>query len=152
MSKVKIGSKTWVIVCDGAHSLFLRNDGNEHVLNLVEVYSGHHPLKATHELGVDRPGRVYASKGGARSSVEASDLHLKAEEEFAANVGDRLEEHMRSGAMSRFILIAPPRMLAFLRTHMKPAVEDAMKASLAKDLTKLTLHEIEAHLQDGPDM
>ncbi len=147
MNRFKIGSKTWVIVCDGAKALFLRNDGDAQSLNLVEILSFHEPLKATHDLGTDRPGRVYASRDGTRSSVENGDLHRRAEEAFVIRVANQLDEYAQSGTIEHFVLVAPAKTLGLLRQHMKPAAQAAMKAVVNKDLTKLPIYEIEAHLQ-----
>ena len=147
MNRFKIVSKTWVIVCDGAKALFLRHDGDAQFLNLVEIRSFHEALKATHDLGTDHPGRVFASQDGTRSSVETADLHHKAEEAFIVRVADQLDEYARSGAIAQFVLIAPAKTLGFLRRHMTPAAQAAMKGVVNKDLTKLPIGEIEAHLQ-----
>lgn len=152
MNGFKIGRKNWVIVCDGATALFLRNDGDGQVLNLVEVDAYHEPLKATHDLGADRPGRVYASEGGARSSIESTDLHHKTEEEFVTKIADRLDDYVRGGIIANFVLVAPPRTLGFLRKYMSVAVMNAMKAVVNKDLTKLPVYDIEAHLQRQADV
>ncbi|WP_168879181.1 host attachment protein [Rhizobium sp. P28RR-XV] len=152
MSEFKIGQKCWVIVCDGARALFLRNDGDGQFLNLVEVDVYHEASKATHDLGTDRPGRIHASEGGARSSVESTDLHGKAEEEFVTKIADRLDEYVSGGAIANFVLVAPPRTLGFLRKYMSVAAMNAMKAVVNKDLTKLPVYEIEAHLQRQADI
>lgn len=152
MSGFTIGKETWVIVCDGARALFLRNDGNGQSLNLVEVDAFHQTLKATHELGADHPGRAYASEGGARSSVESPDLHRKAEEEFVTRIADLLDKYVSDGVVASFILVAPPRTLGFLRKYMSAAALSVMKAVINKDLTKLPVYEIEAHLKHQADI
>jgi protein required for attachment to host cells len=152
MSGFKIDHKTWVIVCDGAKALFLRNDGDRQFPNLVEVDAYHQRLKATHDLGTDHPGRVYASEGGTRSSVESTDLHHQAEEEFVTKVADHLDKYVSDGVIADFILVAPPRTLGFLRKYMSAAAASAMKAAVNKDLTKLPVYEIEAHLQRQADI
>ncbi|NLS08247.1 host attachment protein [Rhizobium sp. P32RR-XVIII] len=85
MDRLRIHSKDWLLVCDGSKALFLRNEGDAQDLDLVEVRTSINERVSTHESGTDRPGRVYASAGGMRSSVEAPDLHERQEQEFLAN-------------------------------------------------------------------
>ncbi|MBB6303778.1 host attachment protein [Rhizobium leucaenae] len=147
MTQLKIKWKDWVLVCDGAKALFLRNDGDAEILNLVLVHETAEPVEATRALGSDRPGRVYASEGGARSAVEAVDLHEKAEEDFLAATAAQLDAFVHDGTISHLTLIAPPKALGILRKHIGPSGRAAITAELAKDLTKLPIDEIETRLR-----
>lgn len=62
MSRIVIGRKAWVVVCDGGKALFLRNDGDADLVNLtVADHMGQH-VEATRDLGVDQPGRAFRQR------------------------------------------------------------------------------------------
>ncbi|MFS8116114.1 host attachment family protein [Rhizobium jaguaris] len=147
MSALKINWKNWILVCDGAKALFLRNDGDAEILNLVLVHETAEPAEAARALGSDRPGRVYASEGGARSAVEAVDLHQRTEEDFLAAIAVKLDELVGNGTIEHLALVAPPKALGILRKRIGPSVQAVITAELAKDLTKLPIDEIEAQLR-----
>lgn len=85
MAAVNIHRGTWVVVCDSGKALILFNEGDARRLNLIkiDVISELHP--PTHELGSDRPGRVYQSQGASRSAVEDTNWPLEAEHAFIKN-------------------------------------------------------------------
>ncbi|MBB5575965.1 host attachment protein [Rhizobium paranaense] len=147
MTQLKINWKNWVLVCDGAKALFLRNDGDAEILNLILVHETAEPAEAARTLGSDRPGRVYASKGGARSAVEDVDLHERTEESFLKAIAAQLDKFVHDGTIEHLTLVAPPKALGILRKHISPSVQGAITAELAKDLTKLPIDEIEARLR-----
>lgn len=150
MTELRIGWKNWVLVCDGAKALFLRNDGDAELVNLVLVHSSAEPASAAHDLGTDRPGRVFFSENTTRSAIETTDLHQKAEEDFLADIAHRLEGLVREKTIEHLVVIAPPKALGFLRSHIAPAVRAVIKAEIPKDLTKLPVYEIETWLRAGP--
>lgn len=146
MEHMRVPRKSWVVVCDGARAIILRNEGDAELLNLktVEAFDEKHP--STAELGTDRPGRVYQSQGKARSSNEETDWHNEAEIAFLGRVADTLDRLVGEHAVKSLIVIAPPKALGVLRGHFKPHVQAVISAELAKDLTSLTVGEIEKHL------
>ncbi|MDM9622061.1 host attachment protein [Rhizobium grahamii] len=147
MSRERIRAQDWILVCDGSKALLLRNDGDAQDFNLVEVRTTINEGAATHDLGDDRPGRVYGSVSGIRSAVEAPDLHDRAEQAFLAGVAAEVDSDIASGAVKRLLLIAPPRAMGFLRSHLKPASTSAIVAEIAKDFTKMPVPEIESRLR-----
>jgi protein required for attachment to host cells len=144
---MQIRSKDWILVCDGSKALYLRNEGDAQSINLVEARTSVNETAATRLLGDDRPGRVYASEGGARSAVESPDLHERDEHEFLAIEAAKLEEGIGNGSIPRLLLIAPPRALGFLRQRLGAAARSAVFAEIAKDFTKMPVSEIESRLQ-----
>ena len=80
MTKIKIGTGDWIVVCDGHKALILENLGDRMFPNLHTREVHEQPDMSTHAQGSDAPGRVHQSMGGARSSVEQTDWH----DEFGA--------------------------------------------------------------------
>lgn len=146
MVNVKIPRNTWLVVCDGAKALVLRNDGDAELLNLIPVDVTFEVHSPTREQGKDRPGRVYQSQGTARSAIEETDRHSEAEQVFLAKVAEWLNAHVQDNMIKKLMVIAPPKALGTLREHLLPSTRVAIIAEIAKDLVKLPILEIEKHL------
>lgn len=146
MSRFDIGHKSWVIVCDGAKALFLRNDGDAGLVNLTVVDHQSQPDEATRDLGSDRPGRVHQSQGAGRSAMEDTDWHEQAEADFLKDVAGKIEKLVQSHEIKAMILVAPPRALGILRPELASLPEGVLRAEVDKDLVKMTVPEIEKHL------
>lgn len=56
MAPIRIPRKSWIIVCDGAKALILRNEGDADLMNLQVMETVTQPDEKTRELGTDRPG------------------------------------------------------------------------------------------------
>lgn len=146
MADIRIPKAAWVVVCDGAKALVLRNDGDALDLDLTVVEALDQPDPPARDLGSDRPGRVYQSHGGARSAVEDTDPHAQAEAAFLADLAHRLDAAAQSRDLGALVLVAPPKALGLLREHLTPAVRAALIAEVPKDLTGLPTAEIARHL------
>lgn len=146
MSRFNIGHKSWVIVCDGAKALFLRNDGDAGLVNLTVVDHQSQPDEASRDLGSDRPGRVHQSQGTARSAMEDTDWHEQAEGDFLKDVAKKVEKLVETHEIKAMILIAPPKAMGVLRAELSSLPEGIIRAEIDKDLVKLTVSEIEKHL------
>ncbi|MGM4984382.1 MULTISPECIES: baeRF12 domain-containing protein [Rhizobium] len=146
MEKHRIPRDSWVLVCDGVKALFLRNDGDAELINLipVEIYGDKTAFQAP---AADRPGRIYQSQGRSRSSVEAVDLKWQSEEAFVSDVARRLDQLVRNRTVKHLIIIAPPKVLGVLRAHLTPTVHSVVKGEVANDFTMLPIPEIEQRLK-----
>lgn len=146
MSRFDIGHKSWVIVCDGAKALFLRNDGDAELVNLTVVDHQSQPDKATRDLGSDRPGRVHQSEGAARSAMGDTDWHAAAEADFLKTVAETVKTRVATQEIKAMILVAPPKALGILRPELSSLPDGVLRAEIDKDLVKLSVPEIEKHL------
>ncbi|OWV99834.1 host attachment protein [Rhizobium sp. R693] len=147
MNKIRIRAKDWILVCDGSKALLLCNDGDAQNLNLVEIRTTSNEGAPTRDLGDDRPGRVYGTAGGARSAVETPDLHERDEQNFLLGVAREVEKDIARGALQRLLLVAPPRALGILRASLTSAPKNVIVGEIAKDFTKMPVHEIETRLE-----
>lgn len=146
MERIVIASKSWVVVCDGAKALFLQNAGDSQSLNLKVMETLTQPDQPSREQGTARPGRVYQSVGGARSSMEETDLHEQAEAQFLKEVADKLGRMARSGEIGNVVLVAPPKALGILRAQLGEDAAGVVRAEVAKDYVKIPVSDIEKHL------
>ena len=142
-SSLRIPYGAWILVADARKALLLSNEGDEVHLDLRVVQTLHAPTnERTSSQGADRPGRAIVS-GKRRSAVGQTDWHRLAEEQFAATTIETLFAKDRPHAL---IIVAPPMFLAELRKQLSDPVKAAVLAEIDKDLTHLTIGEIEQNL------
>lgn len=77
MSRLKVDSGDWIVVCDGTKALILENVGDRAYPNLrvEEVREQDDPR--TSEQGADAPRRAFAPIGGMRSAMDQTDWHRR---------------------------------------------------------------------------
>jgi protein required for attachment to host cells len=146
MTKIRIGTGDWIVVCDGGKALILENRGDRVFPNLHTREVHEQPNPSTHAQGSDAPGRVHQSNGGGRSSVEQTDWHDESERSFLKNLAERLDLAVTSGETSAVTMVASPRALGMIRSDYSAAVRKALHGEIAKDLIKMPVHEIEKQL------
>jgi protein required for attachment to host cells len=146
MDRLTIPQQGWVVVCDGVKALFLRNDGDADHLSLTLLKMSNQPHPPTHELGTERPGRVFKSATTARSTVEPVDLHSEAETAFLIGVAEQLNRAVLDKKVAHLALVAPPKALGVLRRHLSNAARAAVVQEMDKDLAGLSVPDITRHL------
>src|SRR5260370_26003039 len=134
MTKMKIGTGDWIVVCDGRKALILENLGNRMFPNLHTEEGREHADLATRALGTDAPGSVHSSIGTARSSVEQTDWHDESERAFLRALADRLDVAVTTGETTALTIVALPRALGMIRPDYSDAVRKAGQAGVGKDL------------------
>jgi len=134
---------TWVVVADGRKVLFLHNQGDEAILDLRVRGERIQDNPSTGEQGADRPGRAFATSGSGRSAMGQTDWHQIAEDKFAAEVARDINEAALANEFKELIIVAPPKALAELRTHLHKEAQGRVVAEIDKDLTKHPVEEIQ---------
>jgi protein required for attachment to host cells len=145
-TNLKIHSGDWVVVCDGTKALILENAGDAISPNLKTKEIHQQPDLKTSEQGTDAPGRSINSNGSRRSTMEQTDWHDQAEQQFLTDIAKRLDAAVMAGETKSLILIAPPRALGVLRQAFSAPVRNAIRAEIDKDYVKMPVYEIEKHL------
>ncbi len=145
MEHIRLPWRSWVLACDGAKALIFQNDGDAELPNLTLVEELSQDQPPTHDLGAERPGRVFQSHGGARSMVEQTDWHAQNEAAFLTKVAQKLDHAAQEHSLKDLVVAAPPRALGVLRQKMTPRVAGLVLTEVDKDLAQLTTKEIERH-------
>ena len=146
MTKIRIGTGDWIVVCDGGKALILENRGDRMFPNLHTREVHEQPNPSTHAQGSDAPGRVHQSSGSSRSSIEQTDWHDESERSFLKTLAERLDLAVTSGETSAVTMVASPRALGMIRSDYSAAVRKAIQGEIAKDLIKMPVYEIEKQL------
>lgn len=146
MTKMKIGTGDWIVVCDGRKALILENLGDRVFPNLHTREVREHPDPPTSAQGTDAPGRVHQAMGGARSSIEQTDWHEESERAFLKALAQRLDLAVTTGETTGLTMVASPRALGMIRLDYSAAVRKALHGEVHKDLVKMPVYEIEKQL------
>lgn len=135
---------TWVVVADGTKVLFLRNQGDSDYIDLRIFDHRAQENPPDREQGTDAPGRRYDGAGPGRSAMKETGWHQIAEDRFAREVADDIDKAALAGKFRRLVLVAPPKALAEIRSHLrKETLRDRVIAELDKDLTNHPLDKLE---------
>lgn len=143
---MNLPNNTLVLVADGRKMLFLRNHGDTAQIDLHVEAHREQDNPPNRDQASDAPGRSFASVGRRRSAMEETDFHQIAEDRFAAEAADLLRERALGGDFETLVVVAPPRTLGELRKHYHKEVASRIVKEIHKDLTGLTIGEIEASL------
>jgi protein required for attachment to host cells len=93
--------------------------------------------------------RVQDSTGHHRHRIERRlTAHEANEEKFLADVASRIESRMKRLSATSLILCAPPKALGSLRAALTKAGQDYELATIAKDLTKETVRQLDRRIRN----
>lgn len=142
-------TKTWILVADGSRARVLLSEGWGSGLTPVEGKSFEVHIPPTRELGTEKPGRGFSSAHGRPFAVETrTDWHRQAKENFLKSLAEVLKEGAEARAYERLVLVAPPQALGDLRAAIAAKVEKMVIAEVNKDLTHLSLKDLEKQLAE----
>jgi protein required for attachment to host cells len=137
---------TWIVVADGARARILarREQGGFDSISAWESAEAHRPSR---DLVSDRPGRAQESATTARHALDQRhDPHEERKIDFVRDLAERINRAAAENRFDDFVLFAPPRCLGTLREALDETARAKLRASAAKDLTKLPPDELAAHV------
>jgi len=143
---VQIPNETLVLVADGRKMLFLRNKGDETLVDLRVESHREQENPPIRDQATDAPGRSISSVGSARSAMEPTDFHQLQEDRFAAEAAELLRKRALSNDFEALIVAAPPRTLGEMRKHYHKEVQLRLIGEVSKELTGMPLPQIEQAL------
>lgn len=139
---MKFKQGLWIVVADGGRATVFVNEGTafEPRLQTVRNYAQDNPK--TSEQGDDKPGRAFESAGSRRSSVEAPDLHQRAEDRFVDGIMADLAKDAADDAFEHVVIVAPPVALGAMRKAANGDLQGRIALWIDKDLTKESIPRI----------
>jgi len=141
---MKLDTGIWVAVCDGGKFLLLENRGDADILDLRVI--AHEEIDK--ETQTEREGRG-PSPDGTQAKIGRSQSHTVdelAEHRFVNSVAAELDERVRSGGIGQMVLVADPKTLGRLRSHINDRTRDAIRQEIGGDFAHNTVAEVEAVL------
>ena len=121
-----------ILVIDGAKMSLFRNRGKDFAAELEMVEQSSKNAPNTAEMGTDKPGRSFSSKGRSRSAHEATDYHQVEEDDFAKAATEKLNTLAQQSSLE-FIIVAAPRVLGVMRAHYSADLRKRLVAEIDKD-------------------
>lgn len=97
----------------------------------------------------DRPGRDAGSGGAGIHGFEPRETEREqTRDRFAARLVEEIAAAFDGEGADQLVIAAAPRMLGELRADLSEALRTKVSAELDKDLLKIPVTELEAHLKD----
>lgn len=124
-----------VLVTDGGRAIVFRNIGEPTKPRLEQVKLYSHDNPPSRDLGTDKPPRLNSSSGH-RSTIEPTDFHQQAEDQFIQQVALEMDKDLKANEFSSLIVAAPPVALGVYRKTASTALVNATVMEINKDLTK----------------
>lgn len=145
---MKIPHDAKIVVADGERALFLRNAGDDGLVDFKVVSHEEIDNPPTREQGTDKPGR-FNDAGPGRSAVADTDWHELEKERFAHHLAERLQKLVHNHPETKLIVVAPPKIMGEIRPAMHKEVADCVIGEVTKDLTNHPVAEMEKILKDA---
>jgi protein required for attachment to host cells len=140
---------TWILIADGSRARLFANQGRGTGLKpaLDQEFIGVN--RPSREIGSDQPGRAFDSAGFGRHAMEPpTDPHRYEKQRFANAIAGILDDARSKGVFDRLVVVAPPQALGDLRSQLSEGLRKVVAAELAKDLTKVPVHQLADHLRE----
>jgi len=139
---------TWILVADGKQAAVYGNDGpGRGIYRAIEQNFAIDLPSRVSDIVSDREGRVVSTGGKGHHAVgPRTDPRRHLETEFLRSVASVLEEAAQAKKYDRLVLVAAPRALGDLRSHLAPHASALVTKELDKDLVHLSEQDLEKHL------
>jgi len=132
-----------VLVADGRKMLFLRNHGDDALIDLrTEAHDQREDLK-DRDLKTDAPGTMKQSGGYGRPAMDETDFHQQEEDRWAKAAAEELKKRALRNDFDALAIIAPPKTLGVLRKELHKEVERRLVLTLNREMTDRPIPDIE---------
>lgn len=141
-----IPNEALVLVADGKKMLFLRNKGDEGIIDLrTESHDERNDAKDS-ELKTDSPGTQSPRVGIGRDTMEETDFHQQEEDRWVKDAAEELRKRALRNDFDSLVLIVPPKALGVLRKELHKEVEKRVILTINKEMTDRPIPDIEEML------
>ena len=123
--------KTWVLLANSQVARIVVNEGPGKGFQVVEGAQWVADPAIEH---ADAATMSYSRVGEGQRRVERSSPKVKAEADFASQLGAHLAQELHKGSYERLLIVAAPHMLGELRHHLSKEVSGITIAQIPKDL------------------
>ena len=132
---------------DGKKMLFLRNHGDQDLIDLRTEAHDERQDRKDREIKTDAPGTIGQSAGySGRVAYEETDFHQLEEDDWVKEAAEELKKRALRNDFEALAIIAPPKALGVLRKELHKEVEKRIVLTLNKEMTDRPIPDIEALL------
>ena len=144
---IKKKTITWTAVIDGKNAHFYTKGPERRLGDLNHTLTAY-PIRDDPSAGKRELGRVKDRIASGRHIIEprTSDK-TEQNKQFVKEVAKYLEKALEKEEYNRLVVIAPPKILGFLRKLLSQFVKDVIALELDKDFANLTPQQIQEHLE-----
>lgn len=132
-----------VLVADGKKLLFLRNRGDEGMIDLRTESHDHRDDRKDGEIKTDAPGTQGQSAGYGRPAMDETDFHQQEEDRWVKDAAEELKKRALRNDFDSLVVIAPPKALGVLRKELHKEVERRIILTVNKEMTDRPIPDIE---------
>ena len=134
---------TLVLVADGKKMLFLRNQGDEGIIDLRTESHDERDDRKDREIKTDAPRTQGQSAGYGRDTMEETDFHQQEEDRWVKEAAEELKKRALRNDYDALVLVLPPKALGVLRKELHKEVEKRIVATINKEMTDRPIPDIE---------
>ena len=132
-----------VLVADGTKVLYLRNHGDQNLIDLRTESHDEREDRKDRELKTDSPGTNKQSMGYGRPAMDETDFHQQEEDRWVKDAAEELKRRALRNDFEALAVIAPPRALGTLRKELHKEVENRSVLTLNKEMSGRPIPDIE---------
>jgi protein required for attachment to host cells len=132
-----------VLVADGKKMLFLRNQGDEGIIDLRTEAHDQRDDRKDREIKTDAAGSQGQSAGYGRDSMEEIDFHQQDEDRWVKDAAEELKRRALRNDFEALVLVVPPKALGVLRKELHNEVERRVVLTINKEMTDRPIPDIE---------
>ena len=132
-----------VLVADGKKMLFLRNQGDEGIIDLRTEAHDEREDRKDREIKTDAPGTQSPSAGIGRDTMEETDFHQQEEDRWVKEAAEQLKKRALRNDFEALVVVAPPKALGVLRKELHKEVEKRIVLTINKEMTDRPIPDIE---------
>jgi protein required for attachment to host cells len=143
---------TWILVSDASRARLFSTELREHDWKMVEEFEHPEGRQTSSEIRPSSPpgkSQQSSAPGAHHTAFEPRTTPKEAEaERFAHLLCEHLDHAVQRAAFDHLVLVAPPHMLGVLREKLKNPVASRVRATVNKDLARLSGSELRERLLD----
>jgi len=132
-----------VLVADGKKVLFLRNQGDEGIIDLRTEAHDRREDAMDRDLKTDAQGAKNNTPGMGRLAVDETDYHQQEEDKWVKDAAEELKKRALRNDFDALVVIAPPKALGVLRKELHKEVERRIVLTINKEMTDRPIPAIE---------
>ena len=132
-----------VLVADGTKMLFLRNKGDEELIDLRTEAHDKRADRKDSDLKTDAPGTQSPRVGIARDTMAETDFHQQEEDIWVKEAAEELKKRALRNDFEALVIVAPPKALGVLRKELHKQVERRIVLTVNKEMTDRPIPDIE---------
>ena len=142
-------NNTWILVAHRGGARLFENKGPGKGMNLLHDIPHPEGRLKNKDIGADKPGRSFDSRGQSRHSLsKEQDPTTHVAEQFAKQLSTLLDDGRSHQRYAKLVLVAEPRFLGNLRAALSSPTAALVTATVDKDLGGVEPHNIPKHLDD----